>query len=231
MTRIVTGLILLAIAIHGHVATANVSNNTTGPITYVTYIEENMGFYKVADVTTHKDILYKERVLTINQGDTIMWLNDADVATITVVSEQDLWDKAESELEPPNRRFNHTFMISGTYTVYVDEYKNLVHQTIIVNPKEGYPTPTPSSTPSPTLSPTPVRTNTPVATPTPIHTTVTINVTSHTLDSNKTKNSSGDEKTDSDISWPIIIDGINAIANLIFSLSVMVIAYKIWKDY
>lgn len=227
MTRIVTGLILLAVVIHGHVATANVSNNTTGPITYVAYIEENMGFYKVADVTTYKDILYKERVLTISQGDTIMWLNDADVATITVVSEEDLWDKTESELEPPNRRFNYTFMISGTYSVYVDEYKDLVHQTIIVNPKEGYPTPTPSPTPSPT----PVRTKTPVVTPTPIHTTVTINVTSHILDSNKTKNSSGDEKTDSDISWPIIIDGINAIANLIFSLSVMVIAYKIWKDY
>jgi plastocyanin len=231
-------LILLTIVIYGHVTIIYADNNMTGPITYVAYMEEKLGFYRVIDDTTHKDPSYKERVLTINQGDTVIWLNDADVATLTVVSEQDLWDKSSSKLRPPNRRFNYTFMMSGTYTVYIDEYKNLVHQTIIVKPVEGYSTPTPNPTPKHTTSPTPKPTVSPKQSPVYTKTVVTTPVSTRTADQTSiahsildTNNSTNTKKIDPDFSWSTIIGFINAMSNLILSLSVMIIAYKVWKDY
>lgn len=234
----ITKLVLLAIVTYGYIAIVDAGNNgTTGPITYVAYMEEKLGFYRVIDDTTHKDSLYKERVLTINQGDTVIWLNDADTATLTVVSEQGLWDKTNSKLVPPDRRFNYTFVMSGTYAVYIDEYRNLFHQTIIVKPKEGYPTPTPS------FVPTPVPTNVSISTTNPVNSTTnettSRNSTAQTVELSKSKNSTVNSTANVnygkivsiDMTGVGILNVINTMSNLILSLSVMVIAYKIWKDY
>ena len=234
MTRIITLLVMLVIITPGWVIIASSSDNITVPITYVSYIDDKLGFYKVIDVTLHKDSQYKERVLTINQGDTIMWLNDADTAILTIVSEQNLWDKTKSKLGSAFRRFNYTFMISGTYSTCVDGYKDMVCQTIIVDPVEGYPTPVPILTQSPTPSPT----------PSPIHTQVKASVEmtkaipSSTVypikDINERKNSSennGTSEKGTCLSWETIINFINAITGLIVSVSALLITYKIFRDY
>ena len=237
MTHIITGLVLLIVTTSLLVTTVDASNNTTVPITYVSYIDDRLGFYKVIDDTLHKDSQYKERILTINQGDTIIWLNDADTAILTVVSEQNLWDKTRSKLGSTSRRFNYAFMIPGTYSVCVDGYKDIVCQTIIVDPVEGYPTPTPSPAPSPTPRPVYTQIKEIVETSKAIpNNTVYIGI-----DTNKSKNSTvnstnnetPEKGTDlsSDISWAIMIDFINAITGLLVATSALLITYKILRDY
>jgi len=237
MTHIITGLVLLIVTTPLLVTTVDASNNTTVPITYVSYIDDRLGFYKVIDDTLHKDSQYKERILTINQGDTIIWLNDADTAILTVVSEQNLWDKTRSKLGSTSRRFNYAFMIPGTYSVCVDGYKDIVCQTIIVNPVEGYPTPTPSPTPSPIPSPTPSPTYTQVKEIVETPKAVTNNTVYIGVDKNKSKNSTKNETSErgtdssSDISWTTMIDFINAITGLLVATSALLITYKILRDY
>lgn len=227
---------ILLISIMSGSATAD--NNTT---TYVSYIDDRIGFFKVINTAGNKEPLYKDRVLTINQGDTIIWLNDADAAIFTLVSEENLWDKTKSKLGSTSRRFSYTFMISGTYSVYIEGYDNIVAQKIIVDPVEGYPTPTPSITPTPTI----IQTPTPSSTPIPIQTS-TIEISSIKTVSKDTdlrmmsmvnkslvnsSNSTYEKLADSGLSWDVIIGLINAISNLIISLSIFLVAYKIWKDF
>lgn len=237
MTYITTGLVLLVVITSGWITTVGASNSTIIPITYVSYIDDRLGFYKVVDDTLHKDSQYKERILTINQGDTIIWLNDADTAILTVVSEQNLWDKTRSKLGSTSRRFNYTFMIPGTYSVCVDRYKDIVCQTIIVNPVEGYPTPTPTSTPSPTPSPVYTQTKTNVKTPKAVpNDTIYIGIDmnkSKNYTVNSANNETSEKGTDSssDISWVIIINFINAITGLLVATSALLITYKILRDY
>lgn len=217
---------------------ATEDNNTT---TYVSYIDDRIGFFKVINTAGTKEPLYKDRVLTINQGDTVMWLNDAEGVTLTVVSEQDLWDKKKSKLGSTSRRFSYTFMISGTYSVYIEGYENIAPQKIIVNPVEGYPIPAPSIIPTPTT----IQTQTPsvTPTPTPVHTVEISSIKTLSKDTDllmmsiankslvNSSNNTSEKIMDNDLSWDVIIGLINAISNLIISLSIFLVAYKIWKDF
>lgn len=150
----------------------------TVPVTYLSYVDNAYGFYKVIDLTTHKASPYDNRILIINQGDTVTWMNDADTVLLTVVSEQKLFGDKRLDIR---QRSSHTFDQIGTYTFYIKEYSSR-RQTVIVNAigEDISPTqitaPTAISTyiatPTPTIIPT---INVPVYvtnTPTPI-TTIT----------------------------------------------------------
>lgn len=174
MKKILFAVILLLGSILSTTAQNNTSMTTEDiPVTYVSYVDNNYGFYRVIDITTAKQSPYKNRTLSINQGDNVVWVNDGEV-TITIVSKQGLWDNTKSKLKLPIKRFNYTFMNPGNYDIYIDEYRAIPHQIIAVAPKKGYiiPTPTPVVTvPTPTRVPTPVPTPTPIVTmptPTPV---------------------------------------------------------------
>lgn len=82
--RIILILLIILSGIEIKIATAD-----NIPVVYISYINPDLGFYKVIDITTRNPAQYVSRTLTINQGDTVEWENDADNQfTITVVSDQ-----------------------------------------------------------------------------------------------------------------------------------------------
>lgn len=147
--------------------------------TYKSYVDYDYGFYKVIGTdekpATDKEparvnfttVNYTNKTLTINAGDTVVWINyDPKDWPITIVSEQGLWKHDEAYLKYSYRKFNHTFTEPGTYNVYIKENDKL-HQTIVVNP---IVTPistriveTPESIDTPAT--TPEMTTTPIKTP------------------------------------------------------------------
>lgn len=136
--------------------------------TYITYVDDVLGFYKVRDITTPTSkFVYENRVLTIDQGDTIIWENDATKTSFSIVSEQNLWDDKVGYLRVGSK-LNYKFDKPGKYTFYVKDHKS-IRQTVIVNMIDDYSTPTtnvptPVNTPVPTMSydvtPTPTMTST-----------------------------------------------------------------------
>lgn len=142
----------------------------TVPITYLSYVDNVYGFYRVIDITTHKSSPYDNRTLIINRGDTVTWMNDADNAILTIISEQQLFTNKRLDIR---QRSSYTFDQIGTYTFYIKEYLNRQHLTVIVNAiEEGTYTPittTPMpATPIPTiLVPTTHITTTPIPDPGP----------------------------------------------------------------
>ncbi len=137
--------------------------DNSSPTTYVSFVNDGLGFYKVRNVEMPpRPFTYEDRVLKINQGDTVMWENDADMATITIVSEQNLWNSKIGQIKVGSR-INYKFDDPGTYTFHMNDKK----QTIIVR-ETGYFVDnnlTETSTPVKTLPPieiTPVKTLPPV---------------------------------------------------------------------
>lgn len=125
------------------------------PVTYISYVNPDLGFYKVTDITTHNPAQYVSRTLTIKQGDTVEWENDADnqSTTMTVVSDQNLFPDAS--LVAVGDNFSYTFNQAEVYTFYLKE-RRTARQTIIVQPVSGYNTPAPTAvvTPTPVVTPT-----------------------------------------------------------------------------
>lgn len=150
------------------------------PQTYRSYIDNSYGFYKIRSVTPNINVQYDvtTRTLTINQGDTVVWLNDAENnVPFTIISDQGLWSDGDKDayLAYSNKQFGYTFDVAGSYNFHLKEYPK-VKQTIMVNiadinanATDNYPTPTAINmtitTPIPTLTPTQIITPTPIPTP------------------------------------------------------------------
>jgi hypothetical protein len=141
--------------------------------TYLVFVDNDLGFYKVRDITnpTHS-FDYTDHTLIINQGDTIIWQNDADRTTFTILSQQNLWDEIVGNLRPGSK-INYQFENPGLFTIYIKEYPT-AKQTVIVNTAGGITTKTPipseTATPIATTSPSPKATTSPspIIKPTPI---------------------------------------------------------------
>lgn len=117
--------------------------NTTNiiPTTYIIYVDDGLGFYKARNIDTPPiKFEYKDHTLNINQGDTIIWQNDAEKTTFTILSDQNLWNSQIGYLRVGSK-FNYKFDVPGKYTLYIKEYSSR-RQTIIVNAVESYPAPT-----------------------------------------------------------------------------------------
>lgn len=108
------------------IANADITN-----VTYKSYIDNSYGFYKIRDITTQKPILYEDRTLTINQGDAVIWINDVEDKSITLINEQSLWESDDVYLVASGQ-FKYRFKIPGEYTFYIKEFPS-ARQTIIVN--------------------------------------------------------------------------------------------------
>lgn len=116
-------------------------------ITYVSFVDPVLGFYKVLDETTHQPSNYVAHILTINQGDTIIWKNDADTpnTAIAIVSEQSLFPDAI--LNTNTAVFPYVFDQAGKYTFHVGEHTTsilivMVRATNAPVPTENTPVPT-----------------------------------------------------------------------------------------
>jgi plastocyanin len=114
-------------------------------VTYKSFVDLDYGFYKVIGTcvesangteptsTCFTKVNYTNKNLTINVGDTVMWINyDLKDWPITVVSDKGLWGGNDSYLKWSYRKFNYTFTEPGTYGVHIRENTKL-RQTIIVN--------------------------------------------------------------------------------------------------
>lgn len=143
--NLIKSLIFMMMLIHS--ASANTLNDTTMSnesdnisITYRTDVDQDYGFYRVRDITTHKPALYdiKNNTLTINVGDTVIWMNDATPDwPLTIASEQGLWDNTSARLRWNYQKFSYTFNESGEYGVYIKEYPS-EKQKIIVTSTEKH---------------------------------------------------------------------------------------------
>lgn len=102
------------------------------PAVYKSEIDDVYGFYKLIPINSTKPAPYKNNTLTIYAGDKVIWVSDSDY-TLTIVSEQGLWDNTSAKLRWRYKELNYTFVKPGTYGVYIKEYPRKV-QKIIVNP-------------------------------------------------------------------------------------------------
>jgi plastocyanin len=134
---------------------ANAADTETDiiPTTYISYVDDNLGFYKVRNLDIPpRTFEYNDHTLNIYQGDTIIWQNDAERTTFTILSDQNLWDSNVGYLRVESK-MNYKFDIPGKYSFYMKEHKS-IRQTIIVNAVNENPT----KTTIPTIIPTAVNT-------------------------------------------------------------------------
>lgn len=104
------------------------------PSVYKSFVDEYYGFKRVIE-TNYTPIVYQNLTLNISVGDKVIWVSDSSDYTLTIVSEQGLWDMNDTraKLRWNYQEFNYTFTQPGTYGVYIKEFR-LAHQKIIVNP-------------------------------------------------------------------------------------------------
>jgi len=102
------------------------------PVTYKTFVDSDYGFYRILAINAPAPS-YVNNTLTINAGDTIIWVND-DNDRYTIISEEGLWEKNDpnAKLLWEYREFNYTFTKPGTYNIKLLEYPRK-QQQIIVN--------------------------------------------------------------------------------------------------
>ncbi len=105
------------------------------PTVYKSFVDDTYGFYKVLALNTTTPAPYdiNNKTLTLYVGDEVRWISDSDY-TITIASEQNLWDNTSAKLRWATQEFDYTFNQTGTYGVYIKEYPRVPHQKIIVNP-------------------------------------------------------------------------------------------------
>lgn len=105
------------------------------PMVYKSFVGSTYGFYQVLALNSTMPSPYdiNNKTLTIHAGDEVIWVSDTDY-TITIVSEQGLWDNVSAKLRWNYQQFGYTFNQTGTYGVYIKEYPRVPHQKIIVNP-------------------------------------------------------------------------------------------------
>jgi len=101
---------------------------------YKVDVDDVMGFYRIRLITSTIPPTYNNNTININAGDNVIWISESVDYTITIVSEQGLWDNTSAKLRWDTARFNYTFNQPGTYGVYIREYPKIRHQKIIVNP-------------------------------------------------------------------------------------------------
>ncbi|VVB89885.1 Uncharacterised protein [uncultured archaeon] len=177
------------------------------PVIYISYIDPDIGFYKITDITTHNPAKYVSGTLTINQGDTVEWENDADKQfTMTVVSDQKLFP--DVSLVSIGDNFSYTFNQAEVYTFYIKE-RHTARQTIIVLPVNGYNTPVPTA----------IITSAPVATPAPTYNPSTTARIANNGSSNETNG-----KTNS------LSFSLTGIMSIIVGISSIFITYRIGRD-
>ncbi len=99
---------------------------------YRSDVDNILGFYRVVDMSTTKPAPYdiNTKTLTINTGDSVRWVSDSTDYTITIMSENGLWESAP--LRWNGQEFTYTFIQPGTYGVYIKEFPTIQHQKIIV---------------------------------------------------------------------------------------------------
>ena len=144
-----------------------------------------MGFYKVRNFEQPpRQFTYDSHTLNINQGDTIIWQNDAEKTTFTILSEQNLWDGNVGYLRVGNK-MNYKFDNPGKYTIYMKGHTS-IRQTIIVGAIDGAETVIPTITPIPTTHITTPIPTAGVHRPSPAYTPVKIITPKSNIDFNYT---------------------------------------------
>ncbi len=110
------------------------------PVTYKVWIDSFYGFrlVRATNGTAYINLPsnFDRFNLTINTGDSVIWINDNDPNTdfpLTLVSNEGLWENKTGYLRYSYAQFEYTFNKTGTYTVYVKEYRKN-QQKITVNP-------------------------------------------------------------------------------------------------
>lgn len=99
---------------------------------YKVYIDREFGFWAVRDITNISNhINYKDRLMNINTGDTIIWENaDAYDDRVTIVSDNLLWEK-QGVILPFGRQQKLTFNSSGTFSFHIVETsRTLLNETV-----------------------------------------------------------------------------------------------------
>lgn len=155
MIRIRIRSVLSIVIIFGFISIIADAGAGTTSTTYISYVDDSLGFYKVRNLDQPQhQFTYIDHILNIDNGDTVIWQNDADKTTFTIISNQNLWDNNVGYLRVGNK-MNYKFDKPGKYTLYIKEYPS-IRQTIIVGATDGVPetviaTPTVViNTPSPT---------------------------------------------------------------------------------
>ncbi len=199
-----TRIIVILLIILSYIGIAIVDNI---PVTYISYIDRDLGFYKIIDITAHNPVEYVSRTLTINQGDTVEWKNDADQQlTMTLVSDQKLFPN--TSLVAIDDSFSYTFNQAEVYTFYIKE-RHTARQTIIVLPVSGYNTPDPTS----------AVTSSPVEIPVPTYdSSTTARIANN--GSSTGKNTSDNGKANS------LFSSLTGILSIIVGISSIFIAYR-----
>jgi hypothetical protein len=132
-TFVVFLVLVFSIIAPGYLLTMVVADTNSNSTMYLSFVHDGLGFYKVRnlDMPTPRQFVYDDRILNINIGDTIIWENDADITTFTIVSDQDLWNNKVGQIKV-GHKINYKFDKSGTYTFYIKEASEK-RQTIVVN--------------------------------------------------------------------------------------------------
>ncbi len=132
---------------------------------YRSPLDTYSGFYSVINDKTEEPSQYENHTLNINIGDKIIWVNrDTDV--VTIISDQGLWAN-NNVILVYRKQFNYTFFNPGIYTFYIDRYKKLSKQTIIVSD---------STNKTVTIEPTPTMTTSDIVPTEPTPTMTTSNI-------------------------------------------------------
>ncbi|MCZ7357656.1 MAG: hypothetical protein O8C66_01350 [Candidatus Methanoperedens sp.] len=105
---------------------------------YYSDVDNYYGFPRIVS-NSSRPVKYDvyNRTITINSGDSIIWINDATSPEekLTIVNEEGLWTNNTRAILRWNRaQFNYTFSQPGTYGVYIKEYPRFQHLKIIVTP-------------------------------------------------------------------------------------------------
>lgn len=115
-------------------ATSPIPTQARVQVDYKVYVDDIDGFYRVRALNTTQIPEYTNLTLMINTGDKVIWESESEDYTITIVSEQGLWDNASAKLRWNTQQFSYTFNQSGTYGIYIREIPKIRHQKIVVNP-------------------------------------------------------------------------------------------------
>ena len=169
-------VVLLFVVVPGPLLIKASADTNTSATMYLSLVNDAFGFYKIRNLETiPRQFTYDDHVLNINIGDTIIWENDADISTLTVVSDQNLWNDQIGMIKV-GQKINYKFDKPGTYTFHLKEAPS--KQTIVVNNIGEVtivtvtPVPTETYKPSYTLPrmamPTPISTIAPGYTPLPV---------------------------------------------------------------
>src|SRR5512133_314667 len=104
---------------------------------------------------TVADFNFSPRTVTINAGDTVVWINTG-AATHTVTASDGSWDSGNLA---PGQSFSHTFSTAGTVAYYCRFHGsadgNGMAGTLVVQAAPPAPAPAPTQAPAPTPVPAP----------------------------------------------------------------------------